>query len=53
MTSSYSLGNTTRGNWTTKGCDLKIMHKENATFVCECNHLTNFAVLVVSTYSRT
>ena len=38
----------TRGNWTDKGCNLKSFHEDNKTYICECNHLTNFAVLVVS-----
>ena len=37
--------NSTRGNWTTEGCQL--MMTNGSTFICECNHLTNFAVLVV------
>ena len=43
------LGNNTRGNWTTEGCTLRQGHDfmENGTFICECTHLTNFAVLVV------
>ena len=40
----------TRGNWTDKGCNLKSFHEDNKTYICECNHLTNFAVLVVSCF---
>lgn len=36
-----------QGNWTTFGCTTR-MESESGVVVCECNHLTNFAVLVVS-----
>ena len=34
-----------RGNWTTDGCELTGIDDNVVT--CQCNHLTNFAVLVV------
>ena len=34
-----------RGNWTTEGCETEDL--ENRTVRCRCNHLTNFACLVV------
>ena len=36
-----------RGNWTTEGCNT-IVDKSGRLVTCVCNHLTNFAVLVVS-----
>lgn len=36
-----------RGNWTETGCNLTALNEENGTATCSCNHLTNFAVLVV------
>ncbi len=36
------------GNWTEKGCKLASYNTSTGEFQCECNHLTNFAVLVVS-----
>ena len=35
-----------RGNWSTKGC--KKVAITNGIVTCHCNHLTNFAVLIVS-----
>ena len=40
------VDNTTRGNWTPDGCEL--VEENGGVFTCHCNHLTNFAVLVVS-----
>ena len=39
-----------RGNWSESGCSLVEEESNTAVgkYVCECNHLTNFAVLVVS-----
>ena len=34
------------GNWTQDGCTLA--GEEDGVVSCECNHLTNFGVLVVS-----
>ncbi len=41
--------NSYRGNWSLEGCSMN-MEESNTTsgiFVCECSHLTNFAVLMV------
>lgn len=35
--------------WSTAGCDLRGV--VNDTIICECNHMTNFAALVVSNLS--
>lgn len=35
------------GNWSTDGCETRI---ENGDFVCSCNHLSFFAVLIVSAF---
>ncbi len=44
----HFIGNISRGNWTEEGCKMKGTDNETKTYTCECNHLTNFAVLVVS-----
>ena len=36
-----------RGNWTSKGCNMTGMNETSGVITCACNHLTNFAVLVV------
>ena len=36
------------GNWTTDGC--RSVGVTNRIVSCECDHLTNFGVLVVSLY---
>ena len=39
------------GNWKPDGCDTKQVNGSKNTSIqiqCRCNHLTNFAVLVVS-----
>ena len=36
-----------RGNWTSKGCSNQT-DGSGGNVTCSCNHLTNFAVLVVS-----
>ena len=36
-----------QGDWTSVGCATRTTNDPNVTR-CECNHLTNFAVLVVS-----
>ena len=36
----------TAGGWSTAGCSLQGI--VNDTIICECNHMTNFAALVVS-----
>ena len=37
-----------RGNWSEAGCDVAEIDEESGLIVCECNHLTNFACLIVS-----
>ena len=37
-----------RGNWTEEGCRVEEVDDETGLITCECNHLTNFAILVVS-----
>uniref|UniRef100_A0A672R6P8 Adhesion G protein-coupled receptor G3 n=1 Tax=Sinocyclocheilus grahami TaxID=75366 RepID=A0A672R6P8_SINGR len=37
------------GNWRTDGCNTTI---DSGDFVCSCNHLSFFAVLIVSTFSH-
>ena len=34
------------GNWTTEGCET--IGLVDGVVTCQCNHLTNFAILVVS-----
>lgn len=36
------------GGWSTAGCSLRGI--VNDTIICECNHMTNFAALVVSNF---
>ena len=38
------------GDWTEDGCELESVNSEGIT--CHCNHLTNFAVLVVRIIRR-
>ena len=38
-------------NWTPQGCNTIV--GEGGIVTCSCNHLTNFAVLVVRGYSHT
>ena len=37
-----------RGNWSIDGCTTTVDPDTNDTVTCSCNHLTNFACLVVS-----
>ena len=37
------------GGWSTDGCLLASIDNDTSTVRCECNHLTNFAVLVDTT----
>ena len=39
-----------RGNWNTSGCTLRSYNSTTNVAVCDCDHLTNFACLVVSIY---
>ena len=34
------------GSWSTDGC--AVVNETEEDVVCECNHLTNFAILLVS-----
>ncbi|XP_078673407.1 adhesion G protein-coupled receptor L3-like isoform X2 [Branchiostoma floridae x Branchiostoma belcheri] len=43
-TSSCSFWDQSRRNWSTEGCTARVSD-DNHT-ICECNHLTNFAILV-------
>ena len=36
------------GNWNTSGCTLRSYNSTTNVAICDCNHLTNFACLVVS-----
>ena len=36
-----------RGNWTSEGCRAVDSEGEGNKVTCHCNHLTNFAILVV------
>ena len=36
-----------RGNWTSEGCETESAD-DPGVITCRCNHLTNFACLVVS-----
>ena len=36
------------GSWNTRGCNLLSYNETTNQVICECNHLTNFACLVVS-----
>ena len=43
-----------RGGWSDKGCTLTShsqVTSQDATVVCTCDHLTNFAVIFVSIFS--
>ena len=37
------------GDWNTDGCTLTTFNESTNVVGCQCNHLTNFACLVVST----
>ena len=39
-----------RGDWNTDGCDLSTFNQSNNVVGCACEHLTNFACLVVCDY---
>ncbi len=41
------------GNWTTVGCNTIDFNDTTGLVTCECDHLTNFGVLVVSHKCRT
>ena len=34
--------------WTTDGCETDLAEVDEGVVTCSCNHLTNFAILVVS-----
>lgn len=37
------------GDWSTEGCNLSTSQVTNGSAVCLCDHLTSFAILLVST----
>ena len=41
-----------RGDWSEAGCVVAEIDEESGLVVCKCNHLTNFAVLVVSIVTK-
>ena len=41
-----------RGNWSAEGCGMRRMDNITGLITCECNHLTNFAILVVSSHKE-
>ena len=40
------ISNVTLGQWSTKGCELDAAKSSPTKTVCQCNHLTNFALLL-------
>lgn len=36
-------------DWKDDGCSTKLSESNNSTVHCECNHLTNFAIIAVQT----
>ena len=40
------------GDWNTDGCTLTTFNESTNVVGCQCNHLTNFACLVVSTLCK-
>ena len=43
----YTCNSDGLGNWSSAGCSLIAVDEDNKTATCSCNHLTNFAILVV------
>lgn len=41
-----------RGAWSNEGCKALETQKHKGFFICECNHLTNFALLMDVSYTR-
>jgi len=41
-----------RGNWSAEGCGMRRMDNITGLITCECNHLTNFAILMVSSHKE-
>ena len=39
-----------RGNWSAEGCTARSVDNRTGLITCACNHLTNFAILVVSSH---
>ena len=37
-----------RGNWSTEGCTRRTVDNNTGLVTCDCNHLTNFAILLSS-----
>ena len=42
-----------RGNWSTSGCNMTAYNSTRKVVFCECDHLTSFACLVVSSDTKT
>ena len=40
-----SYYNFSRSDWSTEGC--QILEQDNSSVTCQCDHLTNFAILMV------
>ena len=40
-----------RGNWSAEGCTASSVDNRTGLITCACNHLTNFAILVVSLHT--
>jgi len=40
-----------RGNWSAEGCTAVDINQETGLITCNCTHLTNFALLVVSLHT--
>ena len=36
-----------RGNWTEEGCTVTDINLSEGLITCECDHLTNFAIIMV------
>ncbi|XP_022094855.1 adhesion G-protein coupled receptor G2-like isoform X3 [Acanthaster planci] len=41
-----TAANDKQGGWSTKGCEVNFDLSDSTSVVCECNHLTNFAMLM-------
>ena len=41
-----------RGAWSNEGCKISDSQEHNGFLICECNHLTNFALLMDVSHKR-